>query len=227
MGSPIKRHDFASMNIPNNKYYEKLDLIYKTPSHLMHKKMKLVLNYVRRGGSLIDIGCGTGEFIVQLKDRFNTLVGIDTSSDAIEFTTRRIGKDHKILLECGELDSLRFPAEHFDVCLCLDVLEHVKDLPPLLKEIYRILMPGAEMIVTVPNWYDMIISGIFKIDPFHVNTFTPWGWMNRLRKAGFKIKHCRAVDFPILKSDLLARKIYFLGMCILIVAVRQPDRYNA
>ncbi|OGP79267.1 MAG: hypothetical protein A2V86_08535 [Deltaproteobacteria bacterium RBG_16_49_23] len=215
------------MKIPNNKYYEKLDLIYKNPSHLMHKKMQLILNNVRGGGSLIDIGCGTGEFIVQLKDRFNTLVGIDTSSHAIEFTTRRIGKDHKILLECGELDSLRFQAERFDACLCLDVLEHIKDLSPFLQEIYRILKPGAEMIVTVPNWYDMIISGVFKIDSFHVNTFPPWSWMSRIRKAGFKIKRCRAVDFPILKSDFLAKKIYFLGMCILIVAVRQPDSGHA
>ena len=208
------------MNIPNNKYYEKLDLIYKTPSHLMHKKMKLVLNYVRRGGSFIDIGCGTGEFIVQLRDRFNTLVGIDTSSHAIEFTARRVGKDKNILLECGELGSFHFPVEHFDVCLCLDVLEHVKDLSRLLKEIHRIIRPGAEMIVAIPNWYDIIISGILRIDPFHINTFTPWGWMRLLKRAGSKIKVYRAVDFPILKSDLLARKIYFLGMCILIVAVR-------
>ena len=192
----------------------------------MHKKMKLVLNYVRRGESLIDIGCGTGVFIVQLRDRFNRLVGIDTSSHAIEFTARRVGKDRNILLECGELDSFHFPAEHFDVCLCLDVLEHVKDLPSLLREIHRILRPGAEMIVTVPNWYDMIVSGILRIDPLHIHTLTPWAWMRLLRRAGFEIKLYRAVDFPILKSDLLARKIYFLGMCILIVAIRQPNQDN-
>jgi len=215
------------MNTPSYQYFEKLDLTYKNPSHLMHKKMKLVLDYVRRGESLIDIGCGTGEFIVQLRERFNTLVGIDTSSHAIEYTGRRVGKDRNILLECGELDSFHFPAEHFDVCLCLDALEHVEDLSLLLQEIHRILRPGAEMIVTVPNWYDIIMSGILRIDPFHINTFTPWRWMRILKRAGFKIKLYRAVDFPILKSDLLARKIYFLGMCILIVAIRQPDRDNA
>jgi SAM-dependent methyltransferase len=212
------------MNFLDSTYFENLDLFYKTSSHLMYKKMRLILNYVKKGESLIDIGCGTGEFIIQLKDRFGSLVGVDTSPDAIEFIKKRIGKDHKILLQCGTLDSFHFPAEHFNVCLCLDVLEHIKDLSPLLQEIYRVLKPGAELIVTVPNWYDMIISGVFKKDPFHVNTMTPWGWMNRLRKAGFKIKCCRAVDFPILKSDLLARKIYLLGMCILIIAIRQPDR---
>jgi SAM-dependent methyltransferase len=138
-----------------------------------------------------------------------------------------VGKGRNILLECGGLESLHFPAEHFDVCLCLDVLEHVKDLSLLLEEIYRILRPGAEIIVTVPNWYDIIISGIFRVDPLHINAFTPWRWMRLLKRAGFKIKFYRAVDFPILKSDLLARKIYFLGMGILIVAVRQPDHGNA
>lgn len=215
------------MTIPSCQYYERMDLAYKNPSHLMHKKMKLVLNHVGQGRSLIDIGCGTGEFIVHLRERFNKLVGIDMNSYAIEFTAKRVGKDRNILLECGELESLHFPAEHFEVCLCLDVLEHVKDLPPLLEEIHRILRPGAEIIVTVPNWYDIIISGIFRMDPLHINTFTPWRWMRLLKRAGFKIKFYRAVDFPILKSDLLARKIYFLGMGILIVAVRQPDRGNA
>ena len=215
------------MKILNYQYFEKLNLAYKNPSHLMHKKMKHILNYVRGGESLIDIGCGTGEFIAQLKERFNRLIGIDTSSHAIEFTAKRVGKDRNILLECGELEPLHFPAEHFEVCLCLDVLEHVKDLPPLLEEIHRILRPGAEIIVTVPNWYDIIISGIFRMDPLHINTFTPWRWMRLLKRAGFKIKFYRAVDFPILKSDLLTREIYFLGMGILIVAVRQPDRGSA
>jgi ubiquinone/menaquinone biosynthesis C-methylase UbiE len=203
-----------------------MDLAYKNPSHLMHKKMKLVLNHVRQGRSLIDIGCGTGEFIVQLRERFNTLVGIDVNSYAIEFTAKRVGKDRNILLECGELESLHFPAERFEICLCLDVLEHVKDLFPLLEEIHRILRPGGEIIVTVPNWYDIIVSGIFRMDPLHINTFTPWHWMRLLKRAGFKIKFYRAVDFPILKLDLLAREIYFLGMGILIVAVRQPNRGN-
>jgi len=212
------------MDIPNYQYFEKLNLTYKSPGHLMHKKMKLVSSYVNPGKSLIDVGCGTGEFIVQFKDRFNSLVGIDTSSHAIEFTARRLGNNKQVRLECGALGSFHFPAEHFDVCVCLDVLEHVETPLLLLQEIHRILRPEGEIIVTVPNWYDIIVSGIFRVDPFHINTLTPWAWMRLLRRAGFKIKLCRAVDFPILKSDLLARKVYFLGMCILIVAIRPPGQ---
>ncbi len=208
------------MEILNYEYFEKLDLSYKDPSRLMYKKMKIVLEYVKGGESLIDIGCGTGEFILQLKERFDRLVGIDASLHAIEFTAGRVGKDKSILLECGELNSFHFPTDYFNVCLCLDVLEHVRNLYPLVKEIYRILRPGGEIIVTVPNWFDIITTRILRRRSFHVHTMTPWNWMGLLKRAGFKIRFYRAVDFPLLKSDFLARKIPILGMCILIVAVK-------
>ncbi len=182
--------------------------------------MRLVLKYVRSGESLIDVGCGTGEFLIQLRDRFKTLVGMDISPRAIEFASNKVGKDEKILLYQGELGSFRFSEEAFDVCLCLDVLEHVPQLFPLIQEIYRILRPGGDLIVTVPNWYDIIITKILRKNPFHINTLTPWRWMALLQKSGFKIRFYRAVDFPFLKSDFLARKIPFLGMCILIGAVK-------
>ena len=101
------------MTIPSCQYYERMDLAYKNPSHLMHKKMKLVLNHVGQGKSLIDIGCGTGEFIVHLRERFNKLVGIDMNSYAIEFTAKRVGKDRNILLECGELEFSSFSGRAF------------------------------------------------------------------------------------------------------------------
>lgn len=211
------------MKVLDYKFFEDLDLTYKNPRHLMYKKMMLILNHVKAGKSLIDIGCGTGEFLVQLKDRYDSLVGIDVSSDSIEFAIKKVQSFKNVSLYRGELQSFHFLKERFDVCLCLDVLEHVKDLSSLLQEIHRILRPGAEIIVTVPNWYDKIVSGVFRINPAHVNTLSPWTWMRLFRNAGFKIKFCREVDFPILKLDLLAKKIPVLGICILIVAVRQHN----
>jgi ubiquinone/menaquinone biosynthesis C-methylase UbiE len=200
--------------------FERLDLSYGNRAHLMHKKMKLVLNYVKPAKSLIDIGCGTGEFIFQLKDRFESSVGIDVNHLALDFASKKVGKDEKVFLYEGELDSFHFPREHFDICLCLDVLEHVRNLYPLVQEIYRILLPKGEMIVTVPNWYDIITTKILRKKTFHVNTFTPWKWMGLFQQAGFRIRFYRAVEFPLVKSDFLARKVPILGMCILMVAVK-------
>lgn len=208
------------MNTTVYDNFENLDSFYQDPSHLSHKKMRLVLKSVRPGGSLIDVGCGTGEFIIQLRDHFKTLTGTDISLRAIEFTARKVGKDEKVSLYQGELESLRFPNEQFNVCLCLDVLEHVPNLFPLVREIYRLLHPKGELIITVPNWYDIIVTKILKRNPFHVNAKTPWQWMAIFRKVGFKIRFYRAVEFPVVKSDFLARRVPILGMCILIVAVK-------
>jgi ubiquinone/menaquinone biosynthesis C-methylase UbiE len=202
----------------NDTLFDEIICTYNSSRHLMHKKMKHVLKYVQKGETLIDVGCGIGEFIVQLKDHFHTLVGVDINPREIEFAKKRLGRQDNVSLYCGELESLRFPDEHFDVCLCLDVLEHVPTVFQLLQETYRVLRTDGDLIVTVPNWYDIIVSKTLKRNPQHVNTFTPWHWMGILRKVGFKIRFYRAVDFPLIKSDFLSREIPILGMCILIVA---------
>lgn len=49
------------------------------------------------------------------------------------------------------LDDL--PTEHFDVLICLDVLEHVPDPPALVKQLSQTLRPGGHMIVHAPFFY--------------------------------------------------------------------------
>jgi ubiquinone/menaquinone biosynthesis C-methylase UbiE len=201
-------------------FFQDLDVDYRNSHHLMYKKMRLILGYVKPGKRLIDVGCGTGEFLVQLRDRFESLVGIDVNSDSIEFASEKVERFKRISVYDGELQSFQFPNEHFDTCLCLDVLEHVQNPLALLQEIHRIVRAGAEVIATVPNWYDKIVSGVFRINPAHVHTLSPWTWMRLLRNAGFKIKYYRAVDFPVFHSEMLSKKIPSLGMCILMVAVK-------
>lgn len=72
------------------KCFEDLDLTYRNSHDLLHKKMRLILKHVKPGRLLIDMGCGTGEFLVQLRDRFESLAGIDASSESIKFASRKV-----------------------------------------------------------------------------------------------------------------------------------------
>jgi ubiquinone/menaquinone biosynthesis C-methylase UbiE len=204
----------------NDTLFNEAISIYNNPHHLMHKKMVRVLKHIQPGDTLLDVGCGIGEFVVRLQDRFHTLVGVDISQAAIEFAKKRIGNSPNVVLHCGELESLHFPDEHFDVCLCLDVLEHVSNIPLVLQETHRILKKGGSLFVTVPNWYDIIVSKVLRLNPLHINTFTPWRWKAILKENGYKIQFYRAVDFPIVHSEFLSKRIPFLGMCILIIAFK-------
>jgi len=207
-------------NSVKNKLFEEVVSTYHNPNHLMYKKMKCVFEHVRLGGTLIDVGCGIGEFIIQLQGHFHSLLGIDISPHETEFAKKRLGKYENVFLSCGELESFHFPDEHFDVCLCLDVLEYVPTVFPLLQEIYRILRNDGNLIVTVPNWYDIIVSKVLNKNPQHVNTLTPWDWMAILKKAGFKISIYRAIDYPLIHSDYLSKRIPIFGMCILIIVFK-------
>lgn len=84
--------------------------------------------------SVIDIGCGNGSLIKRIQSETGTslVIGLDSSEAAL-----RRQEFHSIV---GRLPSLPFPADSFDVVICLEVLEHIPDTdsPPAAAELGRI-----------------------------------------------------------------------------------------
>ena len=85
-------------NSVNSQLFEEIVSTYYNANHLMYKKMERVLEHIGPRGALIDVGCGIGEFIVRLKDRFHTLVGVDISPPEIEYAKKRLGKYENVFL---------------------------------------------------------------------------------------------------------------------------------
>ena len=128
--------------------------------------------------------------------------------------TKQISKIRLININDGKIP---YPDEYFNNATCLDVLEHMQDSKESLHEILRVLKWGSQLIVTVPNWYDIINMRFINKNSFHVQAHTPYGWINILRETGFKKVSWRAVDFPILHFNFLAKHFAFFGMCIVII----------
>ena len=67
---------------------------------------------------------------------------------------------------------LPFDDESFDYIECIDILEHVDDLPDVMRELHRILAPGGRLRIHVPHF----TSSVWATDPTHrrafaINTF--------------------------------------------------------
>jgi 2-polyprenyl-3-methyl-5-hydroxy-6-metoxy-1,4-benzoquinol methylase len=199
--------------------YDELDKAYSDPGHLMFKKMRLVTGAVTGGRALLDFGCGQGELLRRLVDRFDRVTGVDVTDKALELSRERLAGSTKASLYKYE-DHMPGMEGGFDWVTCLDVLEHVKDPGTVLNELNGLMARGGGLIVTVPNWYDIIYSRVLGLNRYHLHAHTPWGWARIIRGAGFEVTHIRAVDFPVISSELLASGLYFLGMCILIRAVK-------
>jgi len=104
---------------------------------------------LRKGGNkLLDVGCGNGVLVEIVKDKFANLYGCDISKTAANEAKKR-GMDAL----CVDFNNgyLPYADASIDNISCIEVIEHVIDPQEILKEMYRILLPGGKLVLTTPN----------------------------------------------------------------------------
>ena len=105
-------------------------------------KIAFVRKYLDRlppATRVLDAGCGEGVLVEEYAGRL-AIEGLDANYESAH--VRR-----------GSLLALPWDASTFDRALCLDVLEHLayEDQPRALAELHRVVRPGGELLVSVPN----------------------------------------------------------------------------
>lgn len=97
------------------------------------------LGALPRETRVLDAGCGEGVLVEEFADRL-AIEGIDPN-----YASDRV--------RTGSLLALPYPDGRFDRAICLDVLEHLAfaQQPVALAELFRVLRPGGELLVSVPN----------------------------------------------------------------------------
>lgn len=110
------------------------------------KEQLISLNCISNEKKLLDIGCGTGDFLAFCKTKKWQVEGLEPDEDA-----RRIAKEKNqlTLFDLNYLTSI--PDDSVDVITMWHVLEHVYNLNDDIKQYKRILKPGGTLIVAVPN----------------------------------------------------------------------------
>jgi len=122
----------------------------------LKKRAKVVLKY-KPAGKLLDIGCGSGNFIRYISDKTEFQVfGNEINKENVNTLKRKYGLDVRI----GNINEIDFPDKHFDVITLWDVIEHVENPNQILVEIKRILKPDGILVIRVPNG-DSLDSKIF------------------------------------------------------------------
>lgn len=127
-------------------------------------------------GRLLDFGCGSKPY----KNLFavNEYTGID-----IENTGHPHDNEEIDVYYDGQ--TIPFPECHFDSLLCSEVLEHVFEPDQILKEINRVLKPGAKCLFTTPFvWNEHEV-------PWDYARYSSYGLPSLLEKNGFEIIESR------------------------------------
>jgi SAM-dependent methyltransferase len=150
------------------------------------------------GGSILEIGCGSGLMLAAFKRRGWRVLGIERNENAAE-----IGRhSHHVEIVSNPVETLPLDAQ-FDLIIMFQVLEHVRDPIRLLNECAKRLSPKGYLLANVPNfssWQSKFAEATwFHLDvPRHLNHFTPQTLDAALERAGLRLAH---LSFASLEHD--------------------------
>jgi len=158
---------------------------------------------------VLDLGCGDGLFAkVLFADRVDT--GVDSDPRELD-RARKLGVYRELIGCSGE--SVPKPAGSYNTIFSNSVLEHIREVQPVLDEAFRLLAPGGRFYFTVPSdWFDRhsnvsrllealrlpalacrarrLYNRFWKHHHYH----DAEGWEARARRAGFEIVGSEAYD---------------------------------
>src|SRR5882724_1870398 len=103
-----------------------------------------------RGCELLDIGCGTGNFLAAARDRGYGVTGIELDRNAVLFARERLGLQKVFPLTISEFAE-QHAGEHFDVVTIFEVLEHQATPAEFLQKVKTCVRPGGMIALSVPN----------------------------------------------------------------------------
>jgi 2-polyprenyl-3-methyl-5-hydroxy-6-metoxy-1,4-benzoquinol methylase len=98
-------------------------------------------------GRLLDVGCGNGIFLDQMRHLGWNVAGVEPDGEAVSVAYEKFGLE----IFHGSLEEAKFPDGHFDAITMNHVIEHVLDPIGLLKECGRVLRQGGKLVVVTPN----------------------------------------------------------------------------
>jgi SAM-dependent methyltransferase len=151
LGQYYESDDYISHTDSKRTIFEKLYHIVKQKA--LRDKVKLIQKFSPSKGVLLDIGAGTGDFLVEAKKNNWVVTGIEPSEKA-----KGIAMSKGISFK----DSVKDVADgSVDVVTMWHVLEHVPDVEVHIKELKRIIKPDGVIVIAVPNYksYDAIKYG--------------------------------------------------------------------
>jgi SAM-dependent methyltransferase len=138
-------------------------------------------------GSLLDVGCGNGQYMAAMARRGFTVAGVEISPLA---SRRVVARGLRVIN--GDFLEVNLPAGSFDILTMNHYLEHSLDPRASLEKAHRLLRPSGRLVVGVPNfaswerrhfgahWSDLEV-------PRHVSHFTPEGLARLLTGCGFHL----------------------------------------
>lgn len=186
-------------------------------AHGGHAKL---LGLVGEGKRVLDVGCSSGYLARPLVERGCTVVGVEQDAAAAE-AAREVCAEVLV----GDAETLELPFEpgSFDVVLCGDLVEHLRDPERFLARVRPFLRPGGLLVLTTPNvanWAVRVglLFGRWRytergiLDRTHLHLFTRATLVETLARAGYRVVELDfTVPVPVFGTSAVERVAHAIG----------------
>ena len=195
--NPMPTLECLATAYPQDYYaYEAPTVINPSSASRLHRTIRRLLLYspeqlkypATQPGILLDIGCGSGAFLAEVKSR-----GWDAKGVELDANAALRGREAGLDIFSGTIDAAHYPSSSFDYVRSRHSFEHIHNSREVLREIRRIIKPGGTLLIEVPN-----VAGLaarifgrywwYLCPPVHTFGYSPATLSRLLAQEGFQVE---------------------------------------
>jgi len=198
----------------NNYYLEYLKNASRFPRSIYnkgkHDAVRDCLSGLPFGARVLDAGCGLGQVTGKYAGQYR-IFGLDDEESAVQYCREHWNGNYVR----GGLYDIPFEDNFFDSVVFLDVIEHLKEPVIALRELARVLKPGASILICTINYANLLWSvGEYLWYPLFGGSFKPYSREVHPTRYTDKLlrEHCVGLFEEIyLVKRVMRMELFYLG----------------
>lgn len=179
-----------------SKFYQSTNPFFAATRLFLKQRQDIIVKWIRpdKQGTVLDVGCGGGEFIEFIAKDFLRVVGVDYSELMIELARKNI-KAKNVTFQKSDCTNLPIESDSISQLFALGLLDYVKDMGGTIGEFKRVLKKEGTAVLTFPKspslfeplrWSKTFRGALFKIPPV-VNILSRADLEALIKSAGLEI----------------------------------------